>query len=338
MTNDVAVALRQGQSPEFPDESHDGNEQVSQTWGYLYMLCSAVCHSFMTFFIRVAESKYAYPSICALMIRSCTSIGLSLLYLSVHGLFHALVLPMKQLTLLGLRGVAGALTGYFTFLALSYLNVGTTITILYASPAITSVLSTVFLGDPFTFLHAITLALNFTGIVLVSHEPSTPFFTPELPSAGVLYAIIAAIFTSIVFLLARVMGFRVHFVLGVLSYGISSAVISIILGSREDVSTVFSNDMGTVFALLSGCAGFGSQSMLNRALQRVSPGPGAVVRSINVPLTFTLGLLFLNEHISVVCLTGVILVLTSIGSVAWRKHRDDQRRLNSPAQLNSDSS
>lgn len=276
----------------------------------------------MSFLIRVAESRYGYPTISAIIIRSFTSIFLSLAYLTFHKLFHKLLLSRLHLTLLSLRGLFGAATGVCTFFSLNYLPVGIAITILYASPAITSVLAAIFLGDAFTPSHILTLVLNFTGVTLTSHGSyAARDAAPDGILLGVSYAMLAALAASIVFILVRAMGLRVHFVLGCLFYGVGCAVMALLLGSRADLIAIRDNANGTVFALLSGLAGFGSQALLTRSLQLVPPGPAAVVRSLNVPLSFVLGLVFLAERPSVVSTLGVALVLASIASVAWQKRR-----------------
>lgn len=299
------------------------SDQIATTTratGYFYMAVSALCHALMSFFIRVAESTFGYPTSCCIMVRAFTSISLSILYLTVHDLYHTLKLPRLQVALLCLRGVFGAATGAGTFLSLQYLPVGIAITILYSSPAITSVLAAIVLKDSFTLSHFFTLVLNFTGVIMTSRGSySTHDTANQFILIGVSYALIAAFSASVVLILVRIMGLRVHFILGPMFYGVGCVVLSFLMGSYDDVLTIKNNYKGTFFALLSGFAGFGSQAMLTRGVQLVAPGPAAVVRSLNVPISFLLGLVFLSEKPSAFSAFGVSLVLMSIASVAWQK-------------------
>lgn len=294
--------------------------------GYCFMALSALFHALMSFFVRVSESSYDYPTSCCLMVRAFTSIGLSILYLSIHDLFHTLKLTTTQVVLLSLRGVFGAGAGACTFFSLQYLPVGIAITILYSSPAITSVLAAIVLKEPFTMAHFLTLVLNFTGVIMTSRGSYSSHNTAnQFVLIGVTFAILAAVFASIAFILIRIMGLRVHFILGCLFYGVGCFFLSFFIGSYEDVLMISSNYKGTFFALLSGFAGFGSQSMLTRGVQRLAPGPAAVVRSLNVPISFLLGLVFLSEKPSAFSAFGVSLVLLSIASVAWQKQLEEPR-------------
>lgn len=320
--NDVnPTACDTGIASPVPDEP----AAASRVTGYAFMVLSAFFHALMSFFIRVAESSYGYPSVSCIIVRACTSISLSLIYLGVHRLFHTLSLPAKHFALLSLRGLFGAATGVCTFYSLQYLPVGIAITILYASPAITSVLAAIVLRDPFTLSQFVTLVINFTGVTLTSRGSYTDHaIANQFVLIGVAYAFGAAFCASAVFILVRLMGLRVHFILGCLFYGVGCVLLACVLGTRADVAAILHNHKGTLYATLSGFAGFGSQTMLTRALQIIHPGPAAVVRSLNVPISFTLGLVFLSEKPSLVSALGISLVLVSIASVAWQKRRIQQ--------------
>lgn len=307
------------------DEREDGDSKT-QARGYFFMCCSAVCHALMTFFIRVAESRYSYPSLSAIILRSIVLITMSSLYLTAHGLLHKLFLSKKLLTLISLRGLFAAISGLCTFFALRYLPVGIVMTVLYASPAITSVLAAVFLQDPFTVPHLLTIVLNFSGILLTSQGSYASQENSRQALLGIGFALISAMSASMVFILVRKMGLRVHFILSCLFSGFGYVLVSFALASHTDLIAIVNNRPGTIFALLSAIAGFGSQSMLTRGVQLVSPGPAAVVRSLNVPLTFLLGLVFLSERPSAFSLMGVSLVLLSVATVALQKQLISRRQ------------
>lgn len=322
----VPLVLNRGASPsgsEAQDEVADGK---ALSRGYFFMCCSALYQTLMSFFIRVAESAYDYPSLSAILIRAFVLTIFSIVYLSINGLFHELLLSRKLFTLLSLRGLFSALAGLFLFHALRYLPVGITMTVLYAYPAITSILAALFLQDPFTLPQLLTVALNFFGVALTSQGSYAFRENKDLALLGIVLALLSAVSGAIVFITVRAMGLRVHFVLGCLFSGIFYFPIFFFLGTHADVVAIFKNPTGTLFAILSGMAGFGSQVMLTRGLQLVSPGPAAVVRSLNVPMSLLLGLVFLSEKPSALSLVGIMLVLLSVASVAWQKQATFQQR------------
>lgn len=302
-------------------QSESSTPTANPALGYTLMVASSVCHAVMTFFVHLAEVKSGLPPPSALVIRACTSLTLSSTYILLNRpAIRAVQWTRRKAILLALRGLAGGPSAWLSFEALARLPVGTAMTIFYASPALTAITSSLLLRDhPLTLALMLTIAANFTGIALVS-DPTTQ----GTHLAGVLCALGMAIMSTTVFVLQRAMGLGVHFVLGVFAYSWGCAFIAACVARSEDISEVFTNRQGVLFALCSGIAGFGSQSFLNRGLQHAPAGPAIVVRSLNVPLTFVLGLVFLGERPSLMSLAGVVIVLGSVVAIGFQKLRSRQ--------------
>lgn len=307
-----------------PAFRHDAQESdrsaptANPALGYALMVASSVCHAVMTFFVHLAEVKSGFPPPSALVVRACTSLTLSSSYILLNRhTIGAVQWTRRKAILLTLRGLAGGPSAWLSFEALARLPVGTAMTIFYASPALTAIASAVLLRDhPLTLELMLTIAANFTGIALVS-DPTAQ----SAHLAGVFCALGMAIMSTTVFVLQRAMGLGVHFVLGVFAYSCGCAFIAACVARGDDVSQIFSNRQGALFALCSGLAGFGSQSFLNKGLQHAPAGPAIVVRSLNVPLTFVLGLVFLGERPSLMSLCGVVIVLGSVVAIGFQKLR-----------------
>lgn len=302
-------------------QSDTSSPTANPALGYALMVASSVCHAVMTFFVHLAEVKTDLPPPSALVIRACTSLTLSTTYILLNRrAVGAVQWTRRKAILLALRGLAGGPSAWLSFEALARLPVGTAMTIFYASPALTAITSAVLLRDhPLTLELMLTIAANFTGIALVS-DPTTQ----GAHLAGVLCALGMALMSTAVFVLQRAMGLGVHFVLGVFAYSWGCAFIAACVARSEDISQVFTNRQGALFALCSGIAGFGSQSFLNKGLQHAPAGPAIVVRSLNVPLTFVLGLVFLGERPSLMSLGGVAIVLGSVVAIGFQKLRSRQ--------------
>lgn len=296
------------------------------TLGYTLMAASSLCHALMTFLVHIAEVNHHLPSATAVVIRAFTSLTLSSLYLlfSPSARCSLRMLTPRTASLLSLRGLFGGLSAWLSFAALARLPVGTAVTLFYMSPALTSIASAVILRDhPLTLSLGLTIAVNFAGVALVSGNGANVLSGARLlqQMAGVGYALGMACCGTMVFVLQRAMGLRVHFVLGVFAYGMGCALVAGVLVSWDDVRAVVlgNNRVGAAFALGSAVMGFGSQSFLNRGLQHAPAGPAIVVRSMSVPVTFALGLVFLGETVTWMAVTGVVMVLGSVGMIGLQK-------------------
>lgn len=299
---------------------HEENPNLSNAFqGYYSMAISAVCQAGMAFFAHLAETSYGFPSNSALIARAVVSSIMSLVYLYINNLFYIFCAPAAQLFGLGIVGLLSSITIYCTLLALERLPVGTVVTVVYSSPAITSVLSAIFLKDAFTISHALILATNFLGIALVSQPSTVDSATPGTFLVGIAFSLAAALSVSVVYTVLRALGHSTHFVSGSVALSVGLVVFSFIFGNREALDAFRTNTHGAFFVTISGMCGFGSQVMLGRGLQNAPAGPAAVVRSLNVPISFILGLVFLHEVTNSMGLLGIMLVLSSIGAIGWRQ-------------------
>lgn len=293
---------------------------ASPALGYLVMLASAFCHALVTFFVHLAEVRCNFPAISALIVRAFTSFTLSssYLFLNRHQIFSPSSLhtySWRLLILLTIRGLAGGLAAMLTFVSLARLPVGTAVTLFYAAPALTAIFSALLLRDILLSPCLLfTIFTNFVGIALVARPTTT-----GTNISGVLCALGVATAASTAFVLTRAMGTRIHFVLSVFAFSLGCITMVAFTATKEYVYHVFHNRQGVMYAVCSGIAGFGSQSFLNKALQLAPAGPATVVRSLNVPLTFVLGLLFLNERPTGISMVGVGVVLFSVAAIGLQK-------------------
>lgn len=287
--------------------------------GYSFMVMSAVFQAGMTFFVHVAETHYGYPPNSSLVVPAVTAATLSLIYVIVNRLFHTFRLSRDSTWRLCIVGILGSTTFVFIIQALARLPVGTAVTVFYAYPAITSLLSDLLLKERFTLSQGVILLLNFTGIALVSQPSTTGSDAGRNFLLGILFALCAALSVSGVCLFIRAMGHSVHFILGTAAMAIGIDMYALILCDATTMIAVNVNLIGTVYALMSRILGFGSQLTLSRALQDAPAGPDVVVRSLNVPLSLMLGLVFLNETASFAGICGILLTLFSIFAIGIRQ-------------------
>lgn len=251
--------------------------------------------------------------------------------------------------LLVMRGLVGSVTSGTAFAALAYLPVGTAVTLFYLSPALTALIAHVHLGEPLTRRLIGVIILNFIGIALVSNNSSSSSsdkprsIAAGVPSMnntgqGVIFAVVSACGASLVYTTQRAMGFRLHFVLGVLSFGIACLLLVMLIILSLLILRQFSSSLppdslwsfslsrdlasharGVGMAIVSGLAGFGSQSFLNLGLAHTPPAPAVVVRSLNVPMSYAAGFIALGERPNAAGTVGVACVVASVVAIAVEK-------------------
>lgn len=311
-------------------------QQQRPGYGYAFMLASSICHALVTFLVHVSTTQYGFPAVGALMVRATTSFTLSSSYLLINfrslsttGSFN---LTTRQLILLSVRGLFGGLTMLLSFSALARLPVGTAVTLFYASPAFTALASALILrprDHPLTPGLCLTILGNFIGITLVSG----PSFSTTSSSGsnttwitGIICALGMALSSTTVFVLQRAMGLKVHFILGTFAHSIGCAINAALTASGNDVQQVWTNHGGLLFAVLSGLAGFGSQSFMNLGLQHAPAGPAIIVRSLSVPMTTVLGVVFLREVPGILGLLGMMIVFGSVMAIAAETVKGKKKR------------
>lgn len=278
--------------------------------GYMLMCVAAVAQATRAFVFHLAEAYYGVPPSIALIFSSVVYLSLGSLTLHHLRMVHAARLPRTQLLQLGLRGLFAALTVYLNNVALAHVSVGTALTLLSTVPAMTSVLTALFLKDALSAMDIVVLGVNMAGVALVAGPSAAAGQADAM--VGIAAGLGSAVCASIGFTLVKLMGSRVHYLLNTLSNGCSGVLIAMCVTSGADVQAMMGNGRGAVLALLGACVGFVAQTAVNRGMQMCRAGPALVVRTFNVPISFALGMIFLGEGLGILGGVGVSLVMMSV--------------------------
>lgn len=289
--------------------------------GYILVFLAAVFQASHATTYRIAETAFGMPPSISLLFYSFSFVTLCLLYLWFFSLFATLKLPRLQLFRLMAHGMCTACTAYLNNIALVYVSVGITLTILATVPALTSVLAMVFLGDPMSLSDVLVLFVNLVGVALVSQPALVSGDHAQL--FGIAACLCSVLTASVGFCLVKAMGHRVHFVLNTLAIGLAGLVMCLCITPATDLSQISGDPTGLLLLVFGAVLGFSSQCFINRGVQICRPGPALVVRSCNVPVSLGLGLLFLHEGISPIAFSGVCLVLLSIAFTGFSQVSND---------------
>ncbi|CDF36502.1 unnamed protein product [Chondrus crispus] len=301
-------------------------EPSSELTGYILMALSTLGYSGMSFFTHVGESKYGFSPVSSIFIRSVLHTFLTVLYLlclvDIPQMFARFT--RRQLFLLLARGVIGTIGMLCVYISLSKLPVGDAISIFFCYPVITMLLSGVFLGETITRMDGLTALISFTGIILIARPG---FNDPESLIShtdrfiGSFTAVAGAFSASIAYVIVRGLGKSIHYVTSVLSLSSLCLLASVLLGGSIGPAGMQENKKGVMCITLAAFFAFAGQMCLNKGLQHCRAGRGALIRNVDVPVLYILGLLFLGEKITWFSLLGTCCVLTATAVIGLRAIR-----------------
>lgn len=300
--------------------------------GYCVVALAAFLQSVRATCIHSILILTPLPAAMSLLTQAITFVSISLFTIRMNKI-SPWNITRKSFFLLCVRSVMSGTMMTFNLFTLQSTSVGTALTLFSTAPAIASVLSVIFLKYKIPLLEVLFIFINMYGIYLVA-SPSSNIDSHHneagkliSPSLGILYGFTTSFLMAAGLTLVKVMGSNVHYTLNVIAIGIGCALCLPFLTSPSEIVSFISR-YPVIFACLLGVSSvnFLSQALLNYALQFCRPGSALVVRSLNVPISFVLGFIFLRETPTLLELIGVVLVLGSVTYIGARNIKPAQRR------------
>lgn len=297
------------------------NTETSESRGYLFMLLSAVAHSTASILSRIAEHRYNLPATACVLHRAIVQLLLSFLYILRFLNFRYILssLTPRHWLLLALRGVFSALGILTIFNSFQVLPVGDAVAIYFCSPVIAMLLSALLLSESVSVVEIVCSIVSLSGVLLISRPDFSMRSTTSERLWGCANAFASAFLLSSGFVMVRLMGTSVHFMMSVLSPSLIGVPVAIMAGGTFSVNSVFYNQGGTFFMLLATLSGFAGQSCSIQGMQHCRAGPALLTSTLEVPFVYGMGLLFLGEKPSWASLTGSCLVMGTAVFIGWRR-------------------
>lgn len=307
-------------SPDAPD---------TELYGYLMMAVSCFGYAIMSLLFHIAETTYSFPPVSAVFVRSLVLIGFSSLYIIKNlDVSETLTsLSTRQRSLVALRGLMGGFAVLTSVLSLKYLPVGEATSIFFINPVITLVISHIVLSEPLTFLDCIATAASLVGILLVSYPDgeSQSETSARERIIGSALGIACAFLSSVAYVVIRSLGKSIHYMVNVLSLGVAILLISVSMGGYVGPQAIMSNKWGSLLIFIGSVTAFIAVAFLTVGLQNCNAGRGLLIRNLDVPLTYMLGMLFLAEIPTALRLLGSAMVLSSAVMVGMREMMQTSR-------------
>ncbi len=167
---------------------------------------------------------------------------------------------------------------------------------------------------------ALAAFLSLIGGILVT-DPFTSGAHTNL--VGVLFAITAASVSALAVTTLRAIARQVHFLVTVLSFGVFTTLAGLVEGGTDELLLSVSN---TGITLLAAVLGFCAQCSMAKGYEYCPAGKGALVRNIQLPLAYVLGIVFLGEVPHMVSVVGGILILSATLMIAYEAMEKEKQR------------
>lgn len=299
----------------------------SELFGYGMLVIASFSFAISDIFVRFAETRYKLPATSVLMIVAFVIALSSATYLSTLTPFISMVssLSRKQYRLMVFRGIVGAGTSACLYSAFTYIPTGDATAIFFVGPAFTIFFSSLLLGESVTFLDIVTAFVSISGAILISgagggsSESSAEQLSAHQHVIGCVFAFLAAILSSLVYVLIRSVVTSMHFMLPIMSLGIGEVLMSLALGGGMSLSQMIENSRGVGMAVGAGVFAFIAQMFMQTGLKHCNAGSGSLIRNLEVPFVYTMGMIILHEVPTVLKLFGSLLVVSAAGIIGARQ-------------------
>lgn len=284
---------------------------MSETYGFALMTVSTLFFTGNALLTRLAETKYALPPQNAIFLSATVQLLLATAYLVFLTDYqnHLTSLSNRQVQMLVVRGVFGAAATATYIVAFAHAPAADVTTIIFLNPILAMLFARILIGELVTSLHVAAAFVSFVGAVLVARPRALLMADPNATAAlpGLIWALFSAVLSGLSMTVVRWLGSSIHFIISVLSLSISTTVLSIFLGGFFNPFAALGE--GILFMALAAVATFGGQLMINAALQHCRAGPGLLIRNVDVPLVYILGVFVLHETPTILKGVGAALVV-----------------------------
>ncbi len=161
------------------------------------------------------------------------------------------------------------------------------------------------LHEPIKPRTAVAAFLSLIGAILVTN----PFTQGAQTSmVGVLLASCAAFIAALAFTMVRAVATQVHYLAPVLSLSVFTLLAGLVGGGTVDL---FKSAPNIGIAVVTGVLGFGAECTMSKGYVYCTAGKGALVRNIEIPLAYVLGIALLGEMPNVVSVFGGMLICSA---------------------------
>jgi len=209
----------------------------------------------------------------------------------------------NQKGLLVARGVIGFIAMTLFFASLKHLSMGPAVSIRYISPIFAAVFAFLLLKEKIKHLQWLCFAIAFSGVLILKG------FDSNISGIGLLYAILSAFFTGLVFIVIRKIGSNDHPIVVVNYFMIIAAFFGGVLAISDWIDP---SGFEWIMLLVLGVFGYFGQYYMTKAIQISEVNQVAPLKYIEVIFTMIIGVVWLDETYTLLSLLGILLILVGL--------------------------
>lgn len=260
------------------------------------MVISALGFAFLNAFVKNLNHFSVYQIV---FFRSIGSLFFTIPFLLRNKIS---MLGNKKL-LLVLRSIFGVISMTLFFLSLKFIPMGSAVSIRYTAPIFAAVLALFLLKENVKKLQWLCFFIAFLGVIFLKG------FDAQASNIGLVYAIISAVFSGLVFITIRKINTNDHPMVVVNYFMIIAAIVGGVLAIPNWI-----NPQGMEWLQLLGLGIFGyfGQYYMTKAFQTSETNMVAPLKYIEVIFTMIIGLIWFNEAYSLLSLLGIGLIILGL--------------------------
>lgn len=260
------------------------------------MIISALAFALLNVFVKSLNQFNVYQIV---FFRSIGSLAFTMPFL----IKNKISFFGKKRALLISRGVIGFVAMTLFFASLKHLSMGSAVSIRYISPIFAALFAFILLKEKIKYLQWACFAIAFSGVLILKG------FDNQINGLGLLYVLLSAFFTGLVFIIIRKIGNSDHPIVVVNYFMVIAACFGGVLAISD-----WNNPVGLEWVVLLslGVFGYFGQYYMTKAIQIAEINQVAPLKYIEVIFTMLIGVIWLDETYTLISLIAVFLIITGL--------------------------
>ncbi len=214
--------------------------------------------------------------------------------------------------LLVTRGLFGASSMLFFFIAVHYMPIGSAVALRYIAPIFAAIFAIIILKEKVSPMQWLFFGLAFLGVLVLKG------FDGSIPPIGLALVLLASVCSGLVYVVIRKIGSREHPVV-IVNYFM--CIATVIGGVLSIFSWKTPNPIDLLLLLSLGVFGYFGQLFMTKAFQMGETNIIAPIKYIEVVFSILVGVGFLGETYSWWSIGGIAMIICGMVLNVWYKKR-----------------
>jgi len=268
-----------------------------------FMVLSTLAFTGMNGLVKYLSAYNAYQLV---FFRSAGSLFFTFGFL----LIHKVPILGKERKLLVSRGLVGVTSMLLFFMAIEYMPIGSAVALRYISPIFAAIFAILLLKERVKPIQWVFFLMAFSGVFVLKGFDST------IPLKGVLFVVMASLFSGLVYIIIRKIGTREHPVVIVNYFMCIATIVGGVLSIFHWKTPTL---VDTALLLSLGCFGYFGQLFMTKAFQLGETNVIAPLKYVEVIFAIIVGVGFLDETYTIWSFVGMGMIIGGMLLNIWYK-------------------